>query len=290
MEAEMEKLKMEEKMNEDINSPERNKREGKLSSADERSDNVAEDTNNENISNLENESEEAISKESEPNREDLSDTNNVERSSQTESAAEQGGGDKTSSGSEGNKTLGIKDSQAFELQKNKKSNSNMREIEIEKIILHCGGTEDKLDKSTRLLEKITGSKKIFIVQSKKRYPAFGIAPGKKSGCKITIRDKEKIKDLLTRFFESFDNEISKKQIVENQFCFGVHEYIEVPGLEYERDLGILGFEVMVVFTRKGKRVKLRKVKQGSYPKKQEVTKEEIVEYLIKNYGLEVKGK
>lgn len=201
---------------------------------------------------------------------------------------DKGKGDETSS--ESNKTLEIRDSQSFELQKNKKGNSNMREIEIEKIILHCGGTEDKLEKSIRLLEKITGNKKIFIVQSKKRYPAFGIAPGKKSGCKITIRDKAKIKDLLTRFFESFDNEILKKQIVENQFCFGVHEYIEVPGLEYERDLGILGFEVMVVFTRKGKRVKLKKTKRGSYPKKQEVTKEEIVEYLIKNFGLEVKGK
>ena len=163
----------------------------------------------------------------------------------------------------------------------------MRDIEVEKMVLHCGGTEEKLEKSLKLLEMITGNKKIFVVQSSKRFPTFGIAPGKKSGCKITIRNKAKIKDLLTRFFSSVDNEISKKAIAENQFCFGIHEYIEVPGLEYDRDIGILGFEVMLVFKRKGKSVKLKKIKRGKYPQKQEVTKEEILDYLVKNFNLEV---
>jgi len=171
--------------------------------------------------------------------------------------------------------------------KEQKSENKMREIEIEKMVLHCAGTEEKHEKSVKLLEKITGSKKIFIVKSKKRYPAFGIAPGKKSGCKITIRNKEQIKDLLTRFFSSLDNQISKKAISENQFCFGIHEYIEVPGLEYDRDIGISGFEVMLVFKRKGKGVKLKKIKRGKYPKKQEVTREEILKYLTNNFTLEV---
>jgi large subunit ribosomal protein L5 len=174
-----------------------------------------------------------------------------------------------------------------EVKEQKGSSNKMREIEVEKMVLHCGGTEDKLEKSLKLLEMITGSKKIFVVQSKKRYPTFGIAPGKKSGCKITLRNKEQIKDLLTRFFSAVDNQISKKAISENQFCFGIHEYIEIPGLEYDRDIGILGFEVMLVFKRKGKSVKLKKIRRGHYPKKQEVTKEEILDYLTNNYNLEV---
>ncbi|MFH1359060.1 MAG: 50S ribosomal protein L5 [archaeon] len=174
--------------------------------------------------------------------------------------------------------------------KKNKTDNKMREIEIEKMVLHCGGTEEKHEKSVQLLEMITGSKKIYIVKSKKRFPAFGIAPGKKSGCKITLRDKKNIKSLLERFFSAIENKLKKKQIAENQVCFGIPEYIEVPGLEYDRDIGILGFEVMLVFKRKGKRVKLRKIKQGDYPKKQEVTKKEIIDYLIKNFGLEVEGK
>ncbi|MBR9705519.1 50S ribosomal protein L5 [Candidatus Pacearchaeota archaeon] len=165
--------------------------------------------------------------------------------------------------------------------------NKMREIEIEKMILHCGGTDEKHEKSIALLELITGNKKVYKVQSTRRIPTFGISPGKKSGCKVTLRDKEQILELLKRFFAANDNEIKKKKITENQACFGVHEYIEVPGLEYKRDIGILGFEVMLVFKRKGKRVKMKKIKRGSYPKRQNVTKEEIIEFLIKSTGVEV---
>ena len=164
--------------------------------------------------------------------------------------------------------------------------NKMQEIEIEKMVLHCGGTEDKHEKSVKLLGMIT-KRKVFNVQSTKRIPAFGISPGKKSGCKVTLRDKTKIIELLQRFFASFDNELSGKKITHNQVCFGVHEYIEVPGLDYDRDIGILGLEVMVVFKRKGKRVGAKKIKQGNIPKKQQVKREEIEEYLIKEFDLEV---
>ncbi len=167
--------------------------------------------------------------------------------------------------------------------------NKMQEMEIEKMVLNCGGTDDKLDKSIKLLEKITG-KKIQILQSKGRIPAFGISPGKKSGCKVTIRDKKQIKDLLRRFFAALDNHILKKQITENHCCFGIREYIEIPGLEYERDIGILGFEISLVFKRKGKRVKNKKIKQGKYPQRQRVTKQEINDYLIKNFELEISEK
>ena len=171
--------------------------------------------------------------------------------------------------------------------KKMKNKNPMQEIEIEKMVLHCGGTEDKLEKSIKLLEMITGSNKIYVVKSTRRIPTFGISPGKKSGAKITIRDKIKIKELLERFFVSMDNELPKKQITTNQVCFGVPEYIEVPGLEYDRDIGITGFEVMLVFKRKGKSVKLRKIKRGKYPKRQGVSKDEIVNYMENKFSLEI---
>jgi len=168
-----------------------------------------------------------------------------------------------------------------------KAKNKMRDIEIEKMVINCGGTDDKLGKSVKLLEKITGNRKIYQISSTRRIPTFGISPGKKSGCKVTIRNKEKIIDLLKRFLAAVDNEILSKKIVENHVSFGINEYIEVPGLEYDRDIGILGFEVSVVFKRKGKRVKMKKIKQGKYPKRQAVTKEEIIEFLTKQIGAEV---
>lgn len=173
----------------------------------------------------------------------------------------------------------------------KKKNENkmqnkMRDVEIEKLVLHCGGIDDKLEKSVKLLKKIT-NKKIYIKKSTKRFPEFGISPGKQSGCKVTIRDKDKISELLKRFFSALDNTIKRQQITENQFCFGIKEYIEIPGMEYERDIGIIGFEIRIVFKRKGKSVKFKKIKRGKLPKRQFVSKEEIADFLIKNFGVEI---
>jgi large subunit ribosomal protein L5 len=164
--------------------------------------------------------------------------------------------------------------------------NKMRNVEIEKIVLNCGGIEDKLERSIKLLEIIT-KRKVQIIKSTKRLPGFGISPGKKSGCKITIRKKQEIVGILKRLFAAVDNRISPKQIVENHASFGIREYIEIPGMEYNREIGMLGLEIDIAFKRKGKRVKIKKIKKGKYPKRQNVTKQEIVDYLIKHFNLEI---
>ncbi len=171
-------------------------------------------------------------------------------------------------------------------EKHEGGQNPMRTIAIEKMVVHCGGVEDKLEKSIKLLKKITNGT-VYIKKSTRRIPAFGISPGKKSGAKVTLRDKKQIYDLLRRFFSAIDNKLHEKQITANQACFGIKEYIEVPGLEYEREIGILGFEVMLVFERKGKRVKMRKRRAGKFPAKQHVTPEEIIEYLKEHFKVEV---
>ena len=75
------------------------------------------------------------------------------------------------------------------------------------------------------------------------------------------------------------NALKEKQIQDNFFSFGIHEYIEIPGVEYIREVGIMGFEITAVFARPGKHVEVRKVKRGKRPKRLKVTKEEIIAYL-----------
>src|SRR3989344_5467141 len=93
----------------------------------------------------------------------------------------------------------------------------MRDIDIEKIVVHCGGVEEKLEKSVKLLKKITGGT-VYIKKSTSRIPAFGISPGKKSGAKVTIRNKKQINDLLKRFFAAFENKLKRRQITLNTAC------------------------------------------------------------------------
>ena len=161
----------------------------------------------------------------------------------------------------------------------------MREPMLEKVVLNCGGIAEKLERSVKLLEILTG-RKIKQVESTKRIPTLGVRPGLKNGCMVTLRGKEK-EALLKRLLGAVDNRIKKRQITKNHFSFGIKEYLEIPDIEYQRDIGIIGLDVTAVFKRKGKRVAFKKIKQGKSPAKQDVTPEEIIEYLTNKLKVEI---
>ncbi|HLF53991.1 MAG TPA: 50S ribosomal protein L5 [Candidatus Nanoarchaeia archaeon] len=153
----------------------------------------------------------------------------------------------------------------------------MRKVKVEKIILSAGATDDNLVKAKKLLEIVSG-RKAQILASSKRIPEFNVRPGLEVGTRVTLRGAAAI-NLLKRLLGAMDNEIKKKQLSDNHFSFGIKEYIEIPGIEYQRDIGIRGFNVTVVFIRAGFRVKLKKIKRGKVPKKQFISKEEIADYM-----------
>jgi large subunit ribosomal protein L5 len=162
-------------------------------------------------------------------------------------------------------------------QKTAKNENVMRKPVLEKVVLNCGGTAEKLEKSVKLLEILTG-KKVKEVVSSKRIPSLGVRPGLKTGCTVTLRGKEK-EALLRRLLGANDYTIKKKQVADNHFSFGIKEYLEIPDMEYQRNIGIVGLDVTAVFKRAGKRVAFKKIKHGKVPRRQDVTKEEIIDYL-----------
>jgi large subunit ribosomal protein L5 len=87
---------------------------------------------------------------------------------------------------------------------------------------------------------------------------------------------------------TIDNRLKKKQVSENTLSFGIKEYIEIPGVEYQREIGIMGFDVTVTFKRAGRRVKLRKIKQNKVGKKQIISKEDIIKFMEENFQTEFK--
>lgn len=159
----------------------------------------------------------------------------------------------------------------------KVSNNVMREPILEKVVLNCGGTEEKLERGVKLLALLTG-RKIKEITSTKRIPSFGVRPGLKTGCTVTLRGKEK-EILLRRLFGANGYKINKKKIQPNHFSFGIKEYLEIPDMDYQREIGIMGLDVTAVFKRRGKRVAFKKIKQGRVPARQNVTIPEIINYL-----------
>ncbi len=161
--------------------------------------------------------------------------------------------------------------------------NSMRKIKIEKIVLGIGGTGDKLEKGVKLLELLTGRKPAKM-KSNKRIPSFGVRPKLEVGTIVTIR-KNTI-EFLKKMLVPIDNKLKKKQISENTFSFGIPEYIEIPGTEYLRDIGIMGLDVTIVFSRTGKRIGLKKIKKGKIPKRQIITKEEIIKFMEEKFQTE----
>ncbi len=166
----------------------------------------------------------------------------------------------------------------------------MQEPRIEKLTLNIGaGTEKvKLDKGMKLLEKISSSKPVKTVTNK-RLAAWGLRPGLPIGCKVTLRGK-KAEELLKRLLEAKDNRLTESQIDDNgNIAFGIHEYIEIPGVGYEPEIGVMGLQVCVSLEKPGYRVKKRKVKRSTIGAKHKLRKNEAVEFVKKKFNVDVGG-
>ncbi|MCK9596914.1 50S ribosomal protein L5 [Candidatus Pacearchaeota archaeon] len=158
-----------------------------------------------------------------------------------------------------------------------------RKVRIDKVVLSVGGTAEELEKGVKLLKLIT-KRNPAKMKSHKRIPAFGVRPNLEVGAVVTMR--ENVMEVLKRMLTAINNKLRKKQVSENNFSFGIKEYIEIPGMDYQRDLGIMGLDVTVVFKRMGRRITLRKMKKGKVPAKQKITKEEIIKFMEDNFQTE----
>lgn len=163
----------------------------------------------------------------------------------------------------------------------------IKELKIEKIVLHCSTAEPaKLEKSLKLLKLISGMKPIKTL-SRKRIPAFKIRPGLEIGCKVTIR--KNCEELLTRIFTGI-HQLTKKNFSNGYLSFGIKEYIEIPSISFQREIGILGFDVVVNLRRIGGRVEKRKLKKSVVGKRQKITKEETIEFFQNKFNIKLEEK
>ena len=160
------------------------------------------------------------------------------------------------------------------------SENAMRKIRMEKVVLNVSGIAEKLEKGFKLLSFIT-KRKPAKMKSNKRIPSLDVRPGLEVGAVVTIRKGKE--ELLRRLLAAVDNFVKKRQMSENNFSFGIKEYLEIPGMEYQRDIGIAGLDVTVVFKRAGRRIRLKKIKKGKVSKKQIITKEEIIKFMEDNF-------
>jgi len=163
----------------------------------------------------------------------------------------------------------------------------MREIRLEKITINIGAGEagPKLEMAKRLIEKLSGTK-IVITTTHKR-STFGGAKNKPIGVKVTMRG-EKARVFLVNAFKAIENKIKPTQFDRHgNFSLGIKEYIDLPGIKYDPEIGIMGMDVCATLTRPGYRVSRKKIRPGKIGKAHRITPEEAKEWVQKEFNVKI---
>jgi len=165
----------------------------------------------------------------------------------------------------------------------------MREIRLEKVTINIGAGEAgaKLEMAKKLLEKLSGIK-IVVTKTHKR-STFGVAKNRPIGVKVTLRG-EKAKAFLINAFKANENRLKPEQFDSSgNFSLGIKEYIDLPGIKYDPEIGIMGMDVCVTLTRRGYRISKRVIRPKKVGKAHRITPEEAKEWVQKEFSVKIAG-
>jgi len=77
-----------------------------------------------------------------------------------------------------------------------------------------------------------------------------------------------MKNCWSDYYNTKENILTEKQFDDHgNIAFGIHEYINIQGINYNPEIGIIGFQVCVTLERPGFRIKKRKNKKEKKNKK-----------------------
>jgi len=162
-----------------------------------------------------------------------------------------------------------------------KKENPMREIILDKVVINIGVGEsgERHQRAYKLLEDLI-SQKPTITYAKKTIKNFGIRKGEAIGVKVTLRGERAYKFLIDALSVK-EMRLNKKQIGNGEFSFGIPEHIDLPGVEYDPDIGIFGMDVCVSLRRRGYRVSRRRRCKSKVGSTHRITREETIEWLQK---------
>jgi large subunit ribosomal protein L5 len=165
---------------------------------------------------------------------------------------------------------------------------DMRGIRLEKAVVNIGVGDagERLVKAEKVLGMVTGRKPVRTV-AKTTNRDLGIRKGMQIGCKVTLRAKD-AEEFVRKALDIRENRIPEWSFdPQGNFSFGIQDYTDFPGMKYDPEIGIFGFDVCVSLGRPGQRVKARKVMKHSIPKWHRVTRAEGQEFAKAKFSVEV---
>ncbi|MCS7364258.1 MAG: 50S ribosomal protein L5 [archaeon GB-1867-035] len=164
----------------------------------------------------------------------------------------------------------------------------MQRVKIGKVVVNIavGESGEKLEKAVKVLESLTGQKPLRR-KAKRTIREFGIRKGENIACVVTLRGN-KAKEFLRRALVAVGNRIKARSFDPyGNISFGIREHIDIPGTKYDPNIGIFGMDVCISLERPGYRVMRRRIKKSRIDKKHRVTAIEAMEYMKREFGVEI---
>jgi large subunit ribosomal protein L5 len=166
--------------------------------------------------------------------------------------------------------------------------NQMEGVKIAKATVNIGVGEsgERLARAEQLLVNITDQKPVRTI-SKITNPEFGIRKGQPVACKVTLRN-ERADKAVKMVLDGIGNSLKASQFdKQGNVSFGIEEHIDIPGMRYDPDIGIFGMNVAITFEKPGYRIKRRRIQHKNVPNKHQVTKEETMEFMKKEFQVNI---
>ena len=166
--------------------------------------------------------------------------------------------------------------------------SPMRKISLENVVLNMGvgRSGDVIEIAKKALDQISG-KRSCARNAKETQRDWGVRKGEPIGAAVTIRGDD-ARELLKRLLEAKGNMVNGRSFDNfGNYSFGIREHIDIPGVKYDPQIGILGLGISVTLTRPGYGIRRRSKHKASVGKSHIITSQEAKDYLVKEFGVTV---
>jgi large subunit ribosomal protein L5 len=165
----------------------------------------------------------------------------------------------------------------------------MLDPRITKVTINIGVGEggQRLQLAEQVLELITGLKPVRTLSTSTNRD-LGTRVGGPIGCKVTIRDHDKIASFLKDAFWIRQNTLPAYNFDQSgNLSFGLSDYTDFPDQKYDPDIGIFGMDINVVLERPGHRVSRRRRRSAKVARVHRVVRDECKQWFTENFGITI---
>lgn len=166
--------------------------------------------------------------------------------------------------------------------------SPMKKISLEKIVLNMGvgRSGDAIEIAKKALEQISG-RKPSAREARDSQRDWGVRKGEPIGVAVTVRGDE-AKVLLKRLLDAKGNQVRGKAFDDfGNYSFGIGEHIDIPGVKYDPQIGILGLGISVTLARPGYGIRKRSKHKARIGRSHIIKDQEAKDYLVKEFGVTI---